>query len=119
MARTTLSITPIVNSGVAFVGAAPDATNGNALPNNGRQMLVYKNADSGSHTVTIKAYPNGGAPDGLTVSDKVVTIAAGATEIIGPFPPSIYNDAANNVYLDYSSAVSQTQQAFTFSANPG
>lgn len=119
MARTVLAITSVVDTGVAFTGAAPDATNGNAMPNNGRQFLLYKNGDASSHTVTINAYPKGDTPNGLTVSDLVVTVAAGATKLIGPFPPSIFNNSSNQVEIDFSSATSQLQTAYEFVSDPG
>lgn len=118
MARTALAVTPVTVAGVAVSGAAPDASNGNTVPNNGRTMLSVKNADSSSHTVTIKAYPKGVTPGGLTVTDKVVTVVNGTTMLIGPFPPSIYNDINNLIWLDWSSITSMTVQAFTFAADP-
>lgn len=47
-----------------------------------------------------------GTVDGLAVDDIVFDIPLGATEfrIMGPFPPSIYNQSNGYVYIDWEDA---------------
>ncbi len=118
--RTPLAIpTSVVITGAVLAGATPDAANGNDFGNNGRQFLWVKNGDSGSHNLTIKTYPKGDAPGGLDFSDEVIAIAAGVEKLVGPFPPSIFNDAANRVQLDWSASTSMKVQVVEFASDPG
>jgi len=47
-----------------------------------------------------------GTVDGLAIDDIIFDIPLGATEyrIMGPFPPSIYNQANGKVYIDWEDA---------------
>ncbi len=90
---------------------AVDAANGNSFRNDGRKLLVVKNGGGSSINVTVDAYPTGSTlapPDGLAVTDRVVAVAAGATKVIGPFAPGLYNDAAGNTTVAFSSGTSVT-----------
>lgn len=119
MARTVLAVTSIDISGVDLEGAAPDVVDFNAFPNNGKQMLSIFNAGASPITITVQSYPQSNAPGGLTVSDKVITVAAGKEHIAGPFPPSIYNNASNQVEFNASTATDVKVKVLQLTANPG
>lgn len=120
MPRVALAVADIVIGGInaADDGQTPTVDNF-YLPNNGRQMIGVYNGDASSKTVTIQSYPRGDAPGGLTVSDKTVVVEAGKTELIGPFPPSIYNNASNQVEIDLSAVTAVKVKGLKFVANPG
>ena len=111
---------PIVNTGLLVAGTLPSAS-GNTFQNNGKQFLLVKNAGSPSLNVTIDALPTGSTastPDGLTVTDRVIAVAGGAETLIGPFPPSIYNDASGAVNLTTSVQTDITIMVVEFTSNP-
>lgn len=100
MAATSLA-------GGSYGGTLPAFTNGDATNdmyftgNDGRVILQVVSTDAGSQTVTIKRAPlfRGGMPP----SDEVVTVPAGATMELGPFPNSEFKqNSANDVYFDPS-----------------
>jgi hypothetical protein len=75
------------------------AAGGDSFINDGKTILHVKNGHTGSITVTV---------DSLKACDQgfdhniVITLAAGATIQIGPFPTSRFNDPGNKVVVTYS-----------------
>jgi hypothetical protein len=119
MSATLLpSATQIVLAGSVLAGTTPDAVNGNLFQNNGRQQLWVKNGDSGSHTMTILAYPQGNSPEGLVVTNPAVVLAAGTEQMVGPFPPSIFNNASSQVGLTWDASTSMNIQVIQATDNP-
>ncbi|WP_370964696.1 hypothetical protein [Amycolatopsis sp. cg9] len=103
MARTALTPQALTRAGAELVLGAVDAAaspNGKSFPTNGREVVVIKNADSGSHTCMIPVSP-AAAPDGLTVTGRVITVPAGKTFVAGPFGPE-YRQADGSVYLNWT-----------------
>ncbi len=99
MTEGTLTLKNIINTGLNPAGATPTVTDGDGFANNGNVFLEIFNGNAGAVVATIDAYPTGNTtpkPDGLTVTDRTVSIPAGETRMIGPFPPSIYNRPADN-----------------------
>lgn len=99
MARTQVSAqqTSAAN-GINPLSYEAANVDGNSVANNGRRIAVIVNGDTASHTVT---QVTGGTASGLAVSDPAVTIAAGDTAVLGPWPP-IYNQPDSpDVWLDY------------------
>lgn len=43
-----------------------------------------------------------GTVDGLAITDLPVTVTNGTSKAVGPFPPSIYNQANGQVYVNWS-----------------
>jgi hypothetical protein len=111
MARTLLSVQPVVRTGLAVSYAAADGTDQNAVPNDGRTILHVKNGGGSSINVTIDTP---GSVDGLAVGNLVVAVPAGAERFIGPFPTNIYSQADGNLYVDWSAVTSVTVAALTF-----
>lgn len=88
MAATQLSLTQTNRTGVTLpTGSAADTTNGNSATNDGQVLLLADNTDTASHTVTI-SLP--GKVDGQAVTSRAATVAAGATVLLGPYPPQYY-----------------------------
>ena len=96
MAYTPISlhVSSRISTGITY--ATVDTTNGNSFDNaSGKVMLLVHNDTGGSLDLVI-ATPF--TQDGLVLGDLTVTIAAGETHILGPFPGGIYNqdDSADN-----------------------
>jgi len=74
--------------------------------NTGAEFVVVRNGGGVSVTVTAAA-PNT-CSFGLTGHTAVVSVAAGAEMVIGPFKVVRFNDASGYVQLSYSSVASVT-----------
>jgi hypothetical protein len=68
--------------------------------NNGKVIVVITNA-AGSNTFTVVTQ---NTVDALAITDLTATITASKTFVVGPFPPSIYNDAQGRVQCTFSAA---------------
>lgn len=84
---------------------ASAAGGGDAFVNDGKTWLHIKNGDVSSKTVTIATAKT---VDGLAVADRDVTIPASEERLIGPFPPTTYNDGDGKVQLTYDAVTSVT-----------
>lgn len=94
----TLSITTITKTGHDIAGAAV-AAGGDKFLNTGQEFAIFKNGHgTDPRTITLDYK---GTPEGLTVTDPTVTIAAGIEKMIGPFS-SGYNDTSGYVNFTYS-----------------
>ena len=100
----TLSVQQSVRAGLTLARASA-AGGGDKFLNTGKEALIIKNGDSGSHTVTIVSQST---MDGLAVADRAVAVAAGAEKVIGPFQPNVYNDDDGFVQLTYDGVTSVT-----------
>lgn len=90
MARGNLPLTQIVRTGVAPAAEVTgDATNNHAMTNDGKAFLLVRNANGGSTARVLTLYLNG-TIDGQAVTPRTISIAAGASRYIGPFPPAQY-----------------------------
>ena len=104
MPRTNLTITDVTRGTGTLQPTQDngDNVNGNALSyNDGRIILEVNNTSGGSLNVTVGTP---GVVDGLAVADLVVAVAAGATRLIGPFPPAIYNQSDGTVQVDVTAS---------------
>lgn len=103
-----LTVNEITRSGQA-VSLVAAAAGGDTFPNTGGEFVIVKNGDASPTTVTldIKA-----TLDGQPVTDRTVSVAAGAEVAIGPFPTNHYNDANQEVALTYSKITALTVGAF-------
>lgn len=99
----TLSKQVAGTSGLAVTLSAASG-GGDLCPTGKGVFLLVKNGDGSSHTVTL-ATPD--TVDGLAVADRVVTVAAGATEVI-PLPDDLYRDTDGFAHLTYSAVTSVT-----------
>jgi hypothetical protein len=100
MADVTLTVYDLNRStGVDFTTNHTNATNANTyyVPNDGRVFLILASAGGGTVTVTT---PN--TVDLMGIADLAITAGLGLTQVHGPWPPSVYNDANGNVKLAFS-----------------
>lgn len=107
MARTALTVSEIVRSGLTLSASAANA-DGHSLVNTDKNaaLLLYVNNGSGSPiTVTIQTP---GTVDGLAIADRTVTVAAGAERFIGPLTAKDYNQSDGTVYVDFSAVTTVT-----------
>lgn len=91
MARLDLTIRQLSKSGPVDIVAleqTPNATDSAMFANDGNTFLYARNTGSGAHVLT---FPTPVTVNGLDVADHTVTIAAGKTAILGPFPTNIFN----------------------------
>lgn len=98
---TTFYSTAISGTNLAY--AAVDAT-GNTFANDGEVLAIIKNS-SGANTYTV-TIDTPGKIKGETITAESVTISPSSVgDLIGPFPPEIYNSTAGLVtFSDYAGA---------------
>lgn len=90
MARGNLPRTEITRVGVAPAGEVTgDAANNHHMTNDGKCFLLVRNSNGGS-TARIVTFHLSGTIDGQTVTPRAVSVAAGASVYLGPFPPNVY-----------------------------
>lgn len=110
MARGTLTVQQVSLNGMAPAFSAATATDGDAFQNDGNVLLEVKNTSAGVVTITI---PTPAKVGGLDVADVSVTVPATTGDrIIGPFDPTIFNQADGSVYVNNSAASGVTLMAF-------
>jgi hypothetical protein len=100
-----LSVNEITRDGVLYAVVAA-AAGGDAFSNDGRTLLAVYNAHvSDDRTVSIDIQKD---VDEQDPPSRTVTVGAGETYLIGPFPTGIYNDANGRVQLTYSDSAADT-----------
>lgn len=104
----TLTIQPIARTGPTVLTPVAAAVGGDLMPNNGQEFLSVVNGSGAAVTVTAAITKT---TDGVTPAGKAITVAAGATVMFGPFPPTQYNDANGKVAFTYSAVTTVTVQA--------
>lgn len=92
-----MPVVDLVPQTIVRAGLEPDyespltTTDTYQVPNNGRTFLHFKKSGAGDCTVTLVTP---GKVDGLAIADRTVTVEATTGDVmVGPFPPSTYNDA--------------------------
>ena len=86
------------------VTLAAATAGGDTVQPNSRGALLVQNGSGASVTVTV-AVP-GNTKYGQPEPDVAVTVAAGAYELIGPFPQDLGDPADGLVHVTYSAAAS-------------
>ena len=104
-------LTPAVvtRTGVDVAGTAA-AGGGDSFANDGSQYFQVFNGGGSPITVTFITQC---VVDGLAVADQTVTVNAGITKKVGPFPTGWYNDVNGLVQVTYSGVTSVTAKVFT------
>lgn len=108
MARAALTVQTVSKAGItpSYVSAESD---GNSFTNEGDVLLQVKNGGS-EITVTVQTPTK---VDGVDIAELTVTIpATSGDKMIGPFSPTVFNQSAGIVYVDYSGVSSVTVAAF-------
>jgi hypothetical protein len=101
----------VTRAGVDTVGSAADAT-GDEWANTGKEFVEVKNGSGAGITVTLNIRA---LIDGAAAVNPTVSVGAGQTKIIGPFPSGIYNDTQNppRARINYSAVASVTVKVLT------
>lgn len=109
-----LTVAQIVKTGTLYSLTAA-AGGGDSFQNSGKEFIAVLNGSGGAITVTVAAQ-RGCADFGVTnaAHDIVVSVAAGATRLIGPFPTDKFNDSNGRVQITYSGVTSLTVNPFSF-----
>ncbi|MFB7671360.1 GntR family transcriptional regulator [Kitasatospora purpeofusca] len=93
MPRGTINVTDSARTGALLPApTVGDPTNGHSVANDGRVMLLVENSGSTvPRTVTLQMSKS---VDGLTLTgSRTVSVAAGATRLLGPYPTADYGAA--------------------------
>lgn len=114
MPRTAFTVTTAVFGGTVLpAAAAVDAVNGNSIANTGttagRVAIEVTNGAGSPINVTVTTTGNYNTAGGAhAVADEIIAVTNGTSKIIGPWDPTLYNDASNNVLIDWSSGTTIT-----------
>jgi len=110
MAALTTNVLPL--TGLRFDDKLVAAAGGGDTAQTGAGVLLaVKNADSGSHTVTL-ATP--GTVDGLAVADRAVAVPAGQTFVI-PITDRYRDPSTGRAAISYDGVTSVTVGVFRVS----
>jgi len=114
MARTSVVTQQITRAGLAPVLTEP-TVDGDVI-DAGAVFLYVDNASAGAVTVTAVTPVT---VDGLALADSPVSVPAGESRLIGPFPPRTFGQPAGSadagrVYVDYSAQTSVTRAVVSF-----
>jgi hypothetical protein len=108
MARTELTpdeiAGPYSQSGTDLTWTAGDATNGNQFAATGREIVLARNTDTATHTVTIVSVndPYGRSAD---ASEQLATSgSSGDHTAFGPVPRIGWQQSDGKVYIDVTDA---------------
>jgi hypothetical protein len=97
MPRTALTVQQVTRTGSRRrIRPATDPA-GTRCPTAGKEMIHVKTTTN-AVVVTIQTP---GTVDGLAIADRTVSIGTSSERMIGPFPPSYYNQADGAVYIDF------------------
>ncbi len=95
---------------------AATASDGNRFINTGREFIMITN--NGAVNPVVVTIPTPQTINNLTIQDPTVSVPKdGIIKIIGPFPPSIYNNSPgdtdeNEVYIEYDQVVTVLVSVF-------
>jgi len=106
MAAIAVQQAKVTGTALNFVAASGG---GDTIAVQGDTYLFVRNADASSKTVTVVR--PGSDEYELAVPDVAVTVAAGATAVIGPIPPSFRDSSDSLVDITYSAVTSVTVAA--------
>lgn len=106
MARTTVTaIDPsIAGANVSYNNA--DASNGNNVLFDADLLILVKNTDGSSHTVTLGA--NGGTVNGIAIASQTYTVGATTGHIAIDAIPREFFASSGYLNIDWSSATGMT-----------
>jgi hypothetical protein len=109
MTRGTLSVQEIALAGTTPSYSAGDAANGHQFVNDGQTFLHVKNTGGGACTVTLTTPATIG---GVALADPTVSVPmTSGDKMIGPFDPSLFNNAGGLLYVDLSTSSGVTLAA--------
>lgn len=93
MARTLTNAVTSKRSGTALAAEQDgDPVNGHYYLNSGATLLLVRNADAASRVVTIQL---AATLDGQAATARAITVAAGETQVLGPYSVVNYGSQVN------------------------
>ena len=101
-ANNAWTVQKVVKSGVSTTNYSSGlvATDTQTFTNNGRTFLHIVKTGANNCTLTVLSQATS---QGLAIANQTVTIPATTGDVfVGPFPPSIFNDASQNVNFTFS-----------------
>lgn len=90
------------------------AAGGDTFTNTGNTLFYVNNGGGTSVTVTFTAQSTNVSKAGygnVSIADTTVSVAAGATTLIGTFPTARFNNSSGKVAVSYSGVTSVTVAA--------
>lgn len=93
---------------LGLAGAAAASAGGDEWPNTGREVLIVTNTDADPHDVSVAVQAE---PDGKEVTERLVTVAAGTSKVLGPYPVNEYSDSDGLGQITYSAVTGMKVQA--------
>lgn len=110
-----IAVQAISRAGIVSAGGTAASAGGDTFQNDGSTFFKIINGGGASITVT---FPLNGADvtravDGQAVTAKSVSVAAGATVDVGPFPKASYDNSNGEVSVAYSAVTSVTVRAIS------
>lgn len=104
-----LTVQQAVLAGLTPTYAAA-SVGGDSFANDGRIFLHVKNSDSSSHVTTVASQKP--TVPGYTPANNAVTVPiTTGDKIIGPFDPTVWNDADGKVQVTYAAVTGMTVAA--------
>ncbi len=105
MAYTALTVQDVSLAGVTPSYVAATLTDGNSFANDGKVLLHVKNTGS-QITLTVAAVAK---LAGVSLTNPAIVIpATTGDKMIGPFDPTVFNQAAGVVYVTYTAVTGVT-----------
>jgi len=111
LATTDITLAGVAPTLASAAAGGDDFFNGDDQ----RTYFMITNGGGAAITVTFDAVPTAVNVPGfgsVAVSDTAVSIANGATRVIGPFPPQRFNNASGRVAVTYSGVTTVTVGVF-------
>lgn len=101
MADTRVTPQKMTRAGVvpSYSAAIVAATTDYVMKNDGRTFIYVKNAGGSPDVVTFKTPAQ---IRGLDITDPTVSVTNGTEQAIGPFEPSLFNDANGDMRFNHS-----------------
>lgn len=98
--RTEIAPTQVTQQGATRPAETTGIADGHKIRNNG-SVYVYARNNNGAATRTITFQTSGMVLGELAIADLTVTLDISGSVLIGPFPPKVFNQSDDMVYVDY------------------
>lgn len=104
MATVNITAQTTSRAGQALTFSTPDAVDGVTFSNVGRNCILLVKNDSASPINVTFAFTQ--TVDGMSISSRVIAVAAGTVKAIGPFTLLYENAASNSIKVTFSAVTS-------------
>jgi hypothetical protein len=110
MATYTVASAP-GRTGLDLTSTATAVASSDNFTNDGATHLAVINGSGAPITVTF-SFNSNVAVDGVVPSNPTASVAAGDTEVFGPFATNFYNDTTGKLTVGYSSITTVKAKAY-------